>query len=220
MLNRRDFLRFGGTGLSGIALLSLLAEQKLLASGAPIRPSGLQKIPMRPSAAFRTKSEERARDFLLRRLQPSRKLGLQTGADQAPRPADAGSDKLITFQGENGNLDEALVGIQTARPIRQNDFRHAAPSRRSWRTTVLHPFDDRQEQHARPGGKPDEHRLHAGWFSQHGRVGQLMRSARKIRICPRSSRFRIRAAFRRSGRTIGIRAFCPPVFQGTAFQRG
>ena len=27
MLNRRDFLRFGGTGLSGIALLSLLADQ-------------------------------------------------------------------------------------------------------------------------------------------------------------------------------------------------
>jgi len=36
-LNRRDFLRLGGTGLSGVALLSLLAEQKLL-GGEPLRP--------------------------------------------------------------------------------------------------------------------------------------------------------------------------------------
>src|SRR5437016_6299788 len=37
MLNRRDFLRFGGTGLSSIALVSLLAQQKLLGA-EPIRP--------------------------------------------------------------------------------------------------------------------------------------------------------------------------------------
>ena len=29
LLNRRDFLRFGGTGLGGIALTALLAEQGL-----------------------------------------------------------------------------------------------------------------------------------------------------------------------------------------------
>jgi hypothetical protein len=34
MLNRRDFLKWGGTGLSGIALTTLLAEQVLLASDA------------------------------------------------------------------------------------------------------------------------------------------------------------------------------------------
>ena len=36
---RRDFLHYGGMGLGGIALASLLAEQGLLGSGAePIRP--------------------------------------------------------------------------------------------------------------------------------------------------------------------------------------
>jgi len=38
LLNRRDFLRFGGTGLGGIALTALLAEQGLLAADKlPIR---------------------------------------------------------------------------------------------------------------------------------------------------------------------------------------
>jgi len=48
MLNRRDFLRFGGTGLSSIALLSLLGEQKLLASGPPIRPQWSPENPYAP----------------------------------------------------------------------------------------------------------------------------------------------------------------------------
>src|SRR5213076_528105 len=48
LLNRRDFLRFGGTGLGGIALTALLAEQGLLgADKSPIRP---QWSPERPSA--------------------------------------------------------------------------------------------------------------------------------------------------------------------------
>ena len=40
LLNRRDFLRHGGTGLSGVALLSLLAGQKLLAAKEPLRETG------------------------------------------------------------------------------------------------------------------------------------------------------------------------------------
>src|SRR2546425_9698721 len=38
MLNRRDFLRYGGTGLSAVALSALLAEQHSLAAKPPIRP--------------------------------------------------------------------------------------------------------------------------------------------------------------------------------------
>ncbi|HZJ14099.1 MAG TPA: DUF1501 domain-containing protein, partial [Chthoniobacteraceae bacterium] len=40
LLSRRDFLRWGGTGLGGIALTTLLAEQGLLAAEdrSPIRP--------------------------------------------------------------------------------------------------------------------------------------------------------------------------------------
>src|ERR1041385_3763087 len=47
MLNRRDFLRFGGTGLSGVALLSLLQEQRLLAK-EPIRPRWSSEPPSAP----------------------------------------------------------------------------------------------------------------------------------------------------------------------------
>src|SRR6187399_2449047 len=39
MLDRRNFLRWGGTGLSSIALAALLRDQRLLASDSPIRPS-------------------------------------------------------------------------------------------------------------------------------------------------------------------------------------
>ena len=39
MLSRRDFLRWGGTGLGGIALATLLGEQGLLAAeNGPLRP--------------------------------------------------------------------------------------------------------------------------------------------------------------------------------------
>ena len=38
MLDRRDFLQWGGTGLSSIALATLLHEQRLLGGEPPIRP--------------------------------------------------------------------------------------------------------------------------------------------------------------------------------------
>ena len=38
LLDRRGFLQSGGTGLAGIALASLLADEQLLASEPPIRP--------------------------------------------------------------------------------------------------------------------------------------------------------------------------------------
>jgi hypothetical protein len=48
LLDRRRFLQHGGTGLGGIALLSLLAEQGLLAADAPIRPSIRPEAPLAP----------------------------------------------------------------------------------------------------------------------------------------------------------------------------
>ena len=38
LLNRRDFLRHGGTGLSGIALLELLRQQRVLGKERSFRP--------------------------------------------------------------------------------------------------------------------------------------------------------------------------------------
>src|SRR5262245_62047421 len=50
MLNRRDFLRYGGTGLSGIALLSLLTGEKLPAAKEPLRPQWSPERPFAPRA--------------------------------------------------------------------------------------------------------------------------------------------------------------------------
>src|SRR5437667_12019706 len=63
LLNRRDFLRYGGTGLSGIALTALLAEQRLLrAEGPPVRP---QWSPERPLAARPPHFAAKARNVLV-----------------------------------------------------------------------------------------------------------------------------------------------------------
>src|SRR5262245_35201041 len=51
LLNRRDFLRHGGTGLGGVALLALLAENRLLGeTPAPIRPQWSPEHPSAPRA--------------------------------------------------------------------------------------------------------------------------------------------------------------------------
>jgi hypothetical protein len=108
MLNRRDFLRFGGTGLSAVALLSLLGEQKLLAD-APIRPAWSPEKPYAPRAPhFTAKAKSVLVIFCSGALSHvdvwDYKSELIKRHDQ-PLP---GADKLITFQGENGNLVKPL----------------------------------------------------------------------------------------------------------------
>jgi len=108
MLNRRDFLRFGGTGLSGIALLSLFAEDKLLGS-EPIRP---QWSPERPYAPRPPHFPAKAKNILV--IFCSGALSHIDSWDYKPeliRRHDQpmpGEGKLITFQGENGNLVKPL----------------------------------------------------------------------------------------------------------------
>ena len=110
LLHRRDFLRLGGTGLSGVALLSLLGGQKLLGSDkSPIRPQWTPEHPNRPRLAH---FAPRARNALvifcsgacshLETWDYKPELIRRHGQ---PMP---GLDKLITFQGENGNLTRPL----------------------------------------------------------------------------------------------------------------
>ena len=108
LLDRRGFLARAGTGLAGVALASLLAEQDLLAgeSASPvIRPEAplAARPPHFPAKAKRVLvifcsgavSHLDTFDF---------KPELVKRAGQ-PMP---GADKLITFQGENGNLTAPL----------------------------------------------------------------------------------------------------------------
>ncbi len=110
LLNRRDFLRFGGTGLSGIALTALLAKQKLLAAdSSPIRP---QWSPERPYAARPPHFTPKARQVIVifcsgacSHLETWDYKPELFKRDGQPMP---GAEKLITFQGENGNLTKPL----------------------------------------------------------------------------------------------------------------
>ncbi len=91
MLNRRDFLRFGGTGLSGIALLSLLREGEH--SREPHFPPRAKNVLLIfASGALSHIDSWDYKPELVKRV-------------GQPLP---GNDKLITFQGENGNLARPL----------------------------------------------------------------------------------------------------------------
>jgi len=99
-----------GTGLSGVALTALLAEQKLLSGEkTPIRP---QWSPERPYAARGPHFPPKARNVLVifcsgacSHLETWDYKPELIKRDGQPLP---GAEKLITFQGENGNLTEAL----------------------------------------------------------------------------------------------------------------
>ncbi len=109
LLNRRTFLRYGGTGLSGIALTALLGQQKLLGAAPPIRPKWSPEHPYAPRPPHFT---PRARNVVvifcsgacshLESWDYKPELVKRNGQ---PMP---GAEKLITFQGENGNLTRPL----------------------------------------------------------------------------------------------------------------
>ncbi len=107
LLSRRDFLRWGGTGLGGIALTTLLAEQGLLAAEdrSPIRPA---IDPAQPNAPRTSHFAPRAKRVLV--IFCSGALSHVDTFDFKPELVKRhdtplpGQNKLITFQGENGNL--------------------------------------------------------------------------------------------------------------------
>jgi hypothetical protein len=107
LLDRRAFLQWGGTGLGGIALTALLDQQRLLAGGPPIRP---QIDPARPAASRPPHFGPKAKNVLV--IFCSGALSHVDSFDYKPelvRLHDSpmptpGGDKLITFQGEQGNL--------------------------------------------------------------------------------------------------------------------
>ncbi|MBI3881447.1 MAG: DUF1501 domain-containing protein [Verrucomicrobia bacterium] len=110
MLSRRDFLQWGGTGLSGIALAALLAEQKLLAAGKPIRP---EIDPSHPYAARAAHLTPKAKRVLM--IFCSGALSHVDTFDYKPElvkrhdtPMPGAAENFITFQGENGNLIKPL----------------------------------------------------------------------------------------------------------------
>jgi hypothetical protein len=111
LLDRRSFLRHTGTGLGGIALTTLLAEQGLLAAEkdrSPIRP----KIsPENPLAARSPHFSPKAKRVLM--IFCSGACSHLDTWDYKPELIKRhgqpmpGNNKLITFQGEQGNLTKS-----------------------------------------------------------------------------------------------------------------
>jgi hypothetical protein len=108
-LDRRGFLAHAGTGLGGIALASLLAEQGLLAAGKG--PAGLQR-PQSPLAARPPHFTPKARRVLV--IFCSGAVSHVDTFDYKPQLIKhhgqplPGADKLVTFQGEQGMLAAPL----------------------------------------------------------------------------------------------------------------
>jgi hypothetical protein len=110
LLSRRDFLRHGGTGLGGIALTALLDQHGLLAADtSPIRPRWSAQ---RPGAPRPPHFPPKARNVLV--IFCSGALSHVDTWDYKPELIKRhgqpmpGGDKLITFQGENGDLARPL----------------------------------------------------------------------------------------------------------------
>jgi hypothetical protein len=114
LLNRRAFLQHTGTGLGGIALAQLLANERLLGAEAadedvsPIRPA---IDPARPHAPRKPHFAPKAKNVLVL-FSSGACSHLDTfdykpeliKRDGQPMP---GNEKLISFQGENGNLTKS-----------------------------------------------------------------------------------------------------------------
>jgi hypothetical protein len=110
LLDRRGFLRHGGTGLGAVAFLSLLAEEGLLAADrGPIRPAVRPEAPLAPRPPhFTAKAKRVLLVFCSGAVSQVDTFDYKpelVKRDGRPLP---GAEKLVTFQGENGNLVRPL----------------------------------------------------------------------------------------------------------------
>ena len=107
--NRRGFFGQAATGLSGIALASLLADEARAAKHAPLRPTIRPEAPL---AARPPHFEPRAKQVLV--VFCSGAVSHVDTFDYKPELVKRdgqplpGVDKLVTFQGENGNITAPL----------------------------------------------------------------------------------------------------------------
>jgi Protein of unknown function (DUF1501) len=109
LLDRRQFLGQASNGLSAIALVSLLAEQRLLAEATPLRPTIDPNAPLAPRKPhFEPKAKRVLTIFCsgaVSHLDTFDHKPELVKRDGQPLP---GKEKLVTFQGENGNLTKPL----------------------------------------------------------------------------------------------------------------
>jgi hypothetical protein len=111
LLDRRSFLQHAGTGLGGVALVSLLAEHGLLAAAArgPARPKIRPEAPLAPRLPhFAPKAKRVLMIFCSGAVSHVDTFDYKPELVKRDRQPMPGSEKLVTFQGENGNLVKPL----------------------------------------------------------------------------------------------------------------
>jgi hypothetical protein len=110
LLDRRCFLGHAGTGLGGIALAGLLAQQGLLASDkTPIRPRIEPTAPFSPRPPHFTPRASRVlMIFCSGALSQVDTFDYKPELQKRDGQPLPGGDKLVTFQGRQGNLTRPL----------------------------------------------------------------------------------------------------------------
>jgi hypothetical protein len=105
LLDRRSFLRWGGTGLGGIGLAALLQGDRLMAATSD---AALRVDPTNPYAPrlphFTPKAKRVVMIFCSGALSHVDTFDYKPELKKRHDTPLPGKDKLITFQGENGNL--------------------------------------------------------------------------------------------------------------------
>jgi hypothetical protein len=110
LLDRRQFLDHAGTGLGSIALAAILSEQGLLAdSPKPIRPAIDPAAPLAPRPPhFAAKARRVLTIFCSGAVSHVDTFDYKPELVKYHGKPLPGSEKLVTFQGENGNLVQPI----------------------------------------------------------------------------------------------------------------
>src|SRR5258708_39617030 len=110
LLNRRDFLRWGGTGLGGIALATLLGEQRLLsADRSPIRPVIDPSQPYAPRPPhFPAKAKRVVMLFCSSALSHVDTFDYKPELVKRHDTTIPGDDGIVTIQSQQGNRTKPL----------------------------------------------------------------------------------------------------------------
>src|SRR5438874_1371023 len=110
LMNRRDFIRFGGTGLGAVALSALLADQGLLAADkSPLQPQWSPENPLAPRPPhFPAKAKNVLVIFCSGALSHVDVWDYKPELIKRHGQPLPDSGKLVTFQGEQGALNQPL----------------------------------------------------------------------------------------------------------------
>jgi hypothetical protein len=105
LLDRRTFLGHAARGLGSVALLNLLQQDKLLASATPIRPDIQPDAPLAPRGShFAPRAKRVLVIFCSGAVSHIDTFDYKPELIKRHGQPLPGLEKLVTFQGENGNL--------------------------------------------------------------------------------------------------------------------